>query len=137
MRKIHAVSAALLIGIATMLGTYAVTRTTELGVQARTTPKQQVDPIIAQRTRKLEATQAALSKALAKKVPKLPALPALPRPRAARAQVATQSPQPQAQPQPRVVATTVRVASPAPAPRSNSPQHSDEQHARGGVEQDD
>ena len=137
MRKIHAVSAALLIGIATMLGTYAVTRTTELGVQARTTPKQQVDSTIAQRTRQLEATQAALSKALAKKVPKLPALPPLPRPSAAQAQVSVQSPQTQPQLQPRVVTTTVRVASPAPAPRSGSPEHSDESHPQGGAEQDD
>ena len=75
MRNSHVVVLAVLIAVGSMLGTYALTRTTELGVQAREASSKDVDAVVATRTRQLNALETSLRKALAKKPPALPALP--------------------------------------------------------------
>ena len=75
MRKSHVVVLAVLIAVGSMLGTYALTRTTELGVQAREASTKDVDAVVATRTRQLNVLETSLRKALAKKPPPLPALP--------------------------------------------------------------
>ncbi len=75
MRKSHVVVLALLIAVGSVLGTYALTRTTELGVQAREASSKDVDAAVATRARQLNALEISLRKALAKKPPALPALP--------------------------------------------------------------
>jgi hypothetical protein len=77
MKRSHVLLLATLIALGATLGTYALTRTTELGVQARTASKQSTDATIAARTRQLNTLEASLRKALAKKPPRLPALPKL------------------------------------------------------------
>jgi len=69
MEKIHVVTASLLIAIAAAIGTYAVTRTTKLGVQSRGGASQ---GSINQWTGELTAANAALTRALAAKPPPLP-----------------------------------------------------------------
>ena len=113
MKTRHAVAAALLTGLVTMLGTYAVTRTTELDIGASTGKTKNVNAQVVARTRQLNATEIALRKALTKKPPALPALPAPAR--IAKAQTAAQ---PQIQyviqrPVAQVTRTTVRAAAPA------------------------
>ncbi|MGA9762117.1 MAG: hypothetical protein WBQ14_06825 [Gaiellaceae bacterium] len=75
MKKSHVFVLATLIAVGATFGTYALTRTTELGVQAQTASKQSTEATIAARTRQLNALEASLQKALAKKPPRLPALP--------------------------------------------------------------
>ena len=137
MRKSHVLVLAVLIAVGSALGTFALTRTTELGVKAREASTKDVDAVVTARTRQLNALEISLHKALAKKPPKLPALPkikkAQPAPPAARvyAPVASVAP-------PR--ATVTRVAAPAPAASrtSRAPAHeSDHEQASSGGEHDD
>jgi hypothetical protein len=74
MRRIDALVLALLIGIAAVLGTFAATRSVQLGVQSRASTTQNIDAVVTARTRKLHADEAALRRALAKKPPALPPL---------------------------------------------------------------
>lgn len=135
MRKSHVVVLALLIAVGSMLGTYALTRTTELGVQAQTASSKNTNAIVVARTRQLNAVEASLHKALAKKPPPLPALPK---------KIKAQPPQPA----PRVYASApvpvTRVAAPAPVVRQaapvkralQAPAHEREHESSGG-ERDD
>jgi hypothetical protein len=137
MRKSHVVVLALLIAVGSMLGTYALTRTTELGVQAQKASSENVDSVVAARTRQLNALEVSLRKALVKKPPPLPALPKI------KAQPS--------QPAPRVYApapvAVTRVATPAPpvsraGPLANQVKRalaheSDHARASSGGEQDD
>jgi len=61
MTRINALLIALMIGFAALAGTFAVTRTTQLGAAAQ----KQSAAVIAQRQRQLAAGEAALRKALA------------------------------------------------------------------------
>ena len=74
MTRINALLIALMIGVAALAGTFAATRTTQLGAAAR---KQNAAAIV-QRQRQLAAGEAALRKALAAS----PAPAKTPRPRA-------------------------------------------------------
>lgn len=137
MRKSHVVVLALLIAVGSILGTYALTRTTELGVQAQEASSKNIDAVVAARTRQLNALETSLRQALAKKPPPLPALP----------KIKAQPPQPT----PRVYAsapvTVTRVASPAPpvsrarpvtSQVKQAPTHESEHaHAPSGGEHDD
>ncbi|MGD0274263.1 MAG: hypothetical protein ABSB96_11105 [Gaiellaceae bacterium] len=77
MSKRHVVAAAVLIGIGAALGTYAVTRTSELGASSRVSSKKAADATVTVRTRKLDALETSLRKALASKPPALPKVPKL------------------------------------------------------------
>jgi hypothetical protein len=77
MKKSHVFVLAVLIAVGATFGTFALTRTTELGVQARNASKKSTDATIVARTRQLNALEQSLHKALAKKPPRLPALPKL------------------------------------------------------------
>ncbi len=134
MKKSHVFVLAVLIAVGATLGTYALTRTTELGVQARTASKQSTDAVIAARARQLNALEVSLRKALAKKPPSLPPLP----------KVKTQPSQPAP---PVYVSAPVTRSAPAPAaitraapapvnPVKQAPAHQSEHHSSGG-EQDD
>jgi hypothetical protein len=70
LKRRHVILAALLIAIAAALGTYALTRTTTLGLRAKNTTTQSGS--VAQWTRELNAANAALTRALAMKPPPLP-----------------------------------------------------------------
>ena len=134
MRKSHVVVLAVLIAVGSMLGTYALTRTTELGVQAREASTRDVDAVVATRTRQLNALEASLRKVLVKKPPPLPALPKFPKTKA----------QP-SQPAPRVYVpapvTVTRAPAPVARPVSQTkrvPAHEhDSEHAASGGEHDD
>ena len=131
MRKRHVVAVALLIGIGAALGTFAVTRTSELGVSSRASSKKVADATVTVQTRRLNALEASLRKALALRPPALPRIPKL-------------RPAPQSSP---VVysaapAPTTRVASRSAAPVPNSPASHGEQdhesrHSGSGGEHDD
>jgi hypothetical protein len=133
MRRTHVVTVAVLIGVAAALGTYAATRTSDLGVQARKSSDQAVGAQIAAKTKQLDALETSLRRALASKPPALPKLPKL---------------LPAPQPAPRVtysVAPPARqIASPA-APVSSarstaqSAGHGDQEHQQSssGGEHDD
>jgi hypothetical protein len=136
MKKIDAILLAVLLAVAAVLGTLAVTRSVRLGTQSQTNASQDVGAIVAARTRTLNANEAALRRALAKKPPKLPALP-----------VATSSPRTSGvQTQPIVVVTRApsavapstvapsTTASSASGEREHESEHS--QHSQGG-ERDD
>lgn len=75
MRKSHVLVLAVVTAVGAMLGAYALTKTTALGVEARAASTKDVDVTVATRTRQLNALEISLRKALAKKPPKLPALP--------------------------------------------------------------
>ena len=141
MRKSHVLVLATLIAVATSLGTYALTRTTELGVQARTASKGSVDAAVAARTRQLNALEISLRKALAKKPPRLPALPPKVKAQPVQSAPRAYASAPVATPT-RPRATVTRVAARAPVVRRVKPApaqvttHSDE-HAPSGGEQDD
>jgi hypothetical protein len=77
MRKRHVVAVAVLIGISAALATYAVTRTSELGVSSRASSKKAADATVTVQTRKLDTLEASLRKALALKPPALPRVPKL------------------------------------------------------------
>ncbi len=139
MRKSHVVVLALMIAAGSMLGTYALTRTTELGVQAKKTSSNDVDAVVTARTHQLNALEVSLHKALAKKPPPLPrlpkkvkALPVQPAPR-----VYAPAPVVAA----RVVApaptVTVRRTSPVSQVRQAPPHENDNPRASSGGEQDD
>lgn len=102
MRRGHIVAAAVLVGIATAIGTYAVTRTTALGTNAKASSHKAVDLTVAVQTRRLDAFEASLRKTLARKPPKLPRLP-----------------KPQAKPQ--APARVIYSAAPAPVSRVYRP----------------
>jgi len=123
MRKIDAILLAVLLAVAAVLGTLAVTRSVRLGIQSKTNTSQNVDAIVAVHTRKLNANEAALRRALAKKPPKLPALPALPAAMSSQRTVSAQT-------QPIVVVTRAPSAaapSAAASTASGEPEHEHEQ----------
>jgi len=136
MKKSHVFVLAVLIAVGATLGTYALTRTTELGVQARTASKKGTDATIAARTRQLNALEQSLHKALAKKPPRLPALPKLkaPAPRSA-PRVYASAPVTSHAPAPVIV---TRAAAPAPTvsrvKQASAPAH---EHQSSGGEHDD
>jgi hypothetical protein len=133
MRKSHVLVLAVLIAVGSALGTFALTRTTELGVKAREASTKNVDAAAAARTRQLNALEISLRKALAKKPPKLPALPKLkkPQPLQVATRVYTPAPLASVAPAPAPVtrvaapkpksATTRTVARPAPTHESDNP----------------
>jgi hypothetical protein len=136
MRKSHVFVLAVLIAVGSALGTFALTRTTELGVKARETSTKDVDAAVTARTRQLNALEASLHKALTKKPPALPALPkvkALPPQPAPR--VYTPAPVRAAAPAP---VRVTRVAAPAPKPKPaatrtvarQAPAHESDDHAQ-------
>jgi len=136
MKKSHVLVLAVLIAVGATLGTYALTRTTELGVQARTASKESTDAAIAARTRQLNALEQSLSKVLAKKPPRLPSLPKLkaPAPRPAphvyaSAPVVSHAPAP---------VTVTRAAAPAPSasPAKQAPPHESDHQSSGGEHDD-
>jgi hypothetical protein len=77
MRRGHVVAAALLIGVGAAFGTYAATRTSELGAGSRAASKKAVDATVAAQTRRLDALETSLRKALAGRPPTLPKIPKL------------------------------------------------------------
>ncbi len=130
MKKRHIVVVALLIGIGTALGAFAVTRTSHLGVSSRTSSKKVVDSTVTAQTRRLNALEASLHKALATKPPALPPVPKLKSaPQAATQVIYSAAPAP---------ATRVVVRAPAPRtaapPASRGGQHheSDDSHSSSG-----
>ena len=128
MRKTHVVAVAALIGIGAALGAYAVTRTSELGVSARVSSKKTADATVIVQTRRLQALEVALKKALARKPPALPKVPKL-RPAPQTSQVVyAAAPAPTA----RVIvrsATPVRSTSTAAAPASRGEQDHESSHS--------
>jgi hypothetical protein len=72
----HAVTISLAVGVAAIAGTVAATKTVHLGHPAAAAPVQSSSALIAQRTKALDRTEAALKKALNQRPPKLPPLPA-------------------------------------------------------------
>lgn len=139
MRKSHVVVLALLIAIGSMLGTYALTRTTELGVQARKASSEEVDAAVATRTRQLNALEISLRKALAKKPPRLPALPKKVKALPVQSSPRIYAPAPVASIAP-ARATATRVAAPrASASRTSTGQAHEGDHgqASSGGEHDD
>jgi len=137
MRKSHVLVLAVLIAVGATLGTYALTRTTELGVKAREASTKDVDATIAARTHQLNTLEISLRKALAKKPPKLPALPPkvkapLPQ-QAAPAPVYTRAPVTAAAPAPVAVtrvATRTQVVSQVKQAPAHESEHS--QSSEGG-----
>jgi hypothetical protein len=121
MSKRHVVAAALLIGIGAALGTYAVTRTSDLGVSARASSKKANDATVTVQTRRLNALEASLRKALAQKPPALPRIPKLqPAPQSSRV-VYSAAPAPASR-------SAVRSAAPATSTRTTAaPARGDEQ----------
>ena len=67
MRKVYVAVAALVVAIAVALGTYAATTSARLGISSAS--PQNVSATIAQGNQRLNATQAALNKALAQRPP--------------------------------------------------------------------
>lgn len=139
MKKSHVAVIAVLVAIGTGLGTYALTRTTELGVQARTASKKATDTAVAARARRLSALEASLQTALARKPPALPRLPKLkPKPQQP-AQVTYSA---ASAPTVHVVRTApvvraTRVARPAPRVHQGESDHEHASQASSGGEQDD
>ncbi|HEY5159861.1 MAG TPA: hypothetical protein VII83_02200 [Gaiellaceae bacterium] len=115
MRKSHVLVLAVLIAVGSALGTFALTRTTELGVKAREASTKDVDAAVAARRRQLNALEISLRKALAQKPPKLPALPKLkkPQPVQVATRVYTPAPVTSVAPAPAPIA---RVVAPKPKP---------------------
>lgn len=137
MRKSHVLVLAALIAVGSALGTYALTRTTELGVKAREASTKDVDAVVTARTRQLNALEISLHKALAKKPPKLPALPKLKKPPTVQVAPRVYAPAPVASVTPARV-TVTRAAAPAPAATRQAPAHeSDHEQAPSGGERDD
>ena len=137
MRKSHVLVLAVLIAVGATLGTYALTRTTELGVKAREASTKDVDATIAARTHQLNTLEISLRKALAKKPPKLPALPPkvkapLPQ-QAAPAPVYTRAPVTAATPAP-VAVTRVATRTQVVSQVKQAPAHENEhsQSSEGG-----
>ncbi len=133
MRKSHVFVLAVLIAVSSALGTYALTRTTELGVQAREASSKDVDAVVATRTRQLNALEISLRKALAKKPPPLPPLPK--KVKAIPVQAAPRAYTP-------ALAPITRVAAPAPVVRRAAPvkqagQEPDHEREPSGGEEDD
>ena len=134
MRKRHVIAAAVLIGIGAALGTYAVTRTSELGVSSRATSKKATDATVTVQTHRLDALETSLRKALASKPPALPRIPKLqPAPQSSRVVYSAA-----AAPTTRVVA---RSAAPASSTRAAAPPASqverEHQPSGSGGEHDD
>ena len=76
MNRNHALLISLAVGIAAVAGTIAATKTIHLGGAAKAKASPATSSLVAQRSRALDRTEAALRKALAQKPPKLPPLPA-------------------------------------------------------------
>jgi type IV secretory pathway VirB10-like protein len=144
MRKSHVFVLAVLIAVGSALGTFALTRTTELGVKAREASTKDVDAAVAARTRQLNALEVSIHKAFAKKPPKLPVLPKLKKPQPVQAAPRVYTPAPVASVAP-VRAPVARVAAPKPRPAATrtearqAPAHESDDHASAasGGEQDD
>jgi hypothetical protein len=140
MKKSHVFVLAVLIAVGSALGTYALTRTTELGVQAREASSKDVDAVVATRTRQLNALEISLRKALAKKPPALPALPKKVKALPVQSSPRVYTPAPVSITPAR--ATVTRVAAPrSSASRTSArqaPEHeSDHERAPSGGEHDD
>jgi hypothetical protein len=129
MRKTHVALLAVLVAAAAAIGTYAVTRTTELGVQARAASSDDVNKVVATRTRRLDTLEAQLHKALTKKPPALPSLPKVSSVQAQPVNVA----KPVTPIVSRPATVTVRRAA-APAPAAGAHEHD---HEASGGEHDD
>ena len=71
MRKLNVILIAALLAIAVVLGTVAASRTISLGASAKAASASRLDA----RTKKLEAFEASLDRALARKPPALPVVP--------------------------------------------------------------
>jgi hypothetical protein len=80
MKRIHVLGAALLLGLAAVLGLLAATRTTGLATNAR---RQTSDAVIAARVRRLNEVELALRRALQDRPPALPPTPGSTAPAAA------------------------------------------------------
>jgi len=136
MNKRHVVAVALLIGIGAALGMYAVTRTSELGVSSRTSSKKATDATVTVQTHRLDALEASLRKALARKPPALPRIPKLrPAPQPSRV-VYSAAPAPIT----RVVVRSsapVRSARAAAPPASHGEQDHESDHSSSGGEHGD
>ena len=135
MKKSHVFVLAMLIAVGSALGTFALTRTTELGAKAREASTKDVDAAVAARTRQLNALEVSLRKALAKKPPKLPTLPKLKKlpPVQVAPRIYTPAPVRAAAPAP---VTVTRVAAPKPKPATThtvarqAPAHESDDHAQ-------
>jgi hypothetical protein len=75
MKRSHALLLALLLGVAVVAATFAVMTTTSLGMSAKAAAPATSSAQIAARNHKLDKTEAALRRALAKKPPALPKVP--------------------------------------------------------------
>ncbi|MHB8059609.1 MAG: hypothetical protein ACYDHO_02095 [Gaiellaceae bacterium] len=141
MKKTHVALLAVLVAAAAAIGTYAATRTTELGVQARAASNDDVNAVVTARTRRLNAFEDQLRKTLAAKPPKLPSLPKI-KPVPAQYQSAVRAqPAPVSQPvvsrpatTPRPATITVRRAAVRTTPVSA---HSERDSESSGGEHDD
>jgi len=135
MKKSHVFVLAVLIAVGATLGTYALTRTTELGVQARTASKQSTDATIAARARQLNALEVSLRKALAKKPPPLPPLPKVKaKPPQPAPPVYVSAPVTRSAPAP---VTVTRAAAPAPVSQvKQAPAHESDHQSSGGEHDD-
>jgi hypothetical protein len=133
----HALAVSLLLGVATATGAYAVVQTGNIG-HASTKPEVATDAAIAARSRKLDAWQASLRKALAQRPPALPPLNRYAAVTGARSPVAM-APLPalSAAPQKRAVTAVMTASNPrkqthtqratdTTAPHRASPRHADE-----------
>lgn len=137
MKKSHVFVLAVLIAVGSMLGTYALTRTTELGVQAREASSKDVDAAVATRTRQLNALEISLRKALAKKPPPLPALPKKVKAIPVQAAPRVYTPAPASIAPARSTVTRVAAPRPSASPRQAPAHESDHERAPSGGERDD
>jgi hypothetical protein len=133
MKTSHVVALAVLVAVSAALGTFALTRTTELGVQARTASSKSIDATVAARAHQLNALETSLRKALAKKPPALPPLP-----KAKTHSQQTSAPVYSAPVYSRARTVTVtRVASPAPRPAPTVQRVEQDHEPASGGESDD
>jgi hypothetical protein len=130
MKRSHLAVVALLIGVGVALGTFAVTRTSQLGASSRASSKKTVDVTVSAQSRRLNALEASLRKALATKPPALPPIPKLePAPQATTRVTYSAAPAP---------ATRIVVRSAAASFAAPSASHGEQnRHSGSGGEQDD
>ena len=72
----HAITISLAAGLAAIAGTFATTKSVQLGHSGAAVASQSSSALVAQRNAQLDRAEASLRKALAQKPPKLPPLPA-------------------------------------------------------------
>ncbi|MGD0166372.1 MAG: hypothetical protein ABSC51_03665 [Gaiellaceae bacterium] len=139
MRPGHIVAVAVLIGVAAAIGTYAATRTTELGAESRAASHKTVDRLVTAQTRRLDAFETSLRKMLARKPPKLPPLPkAQVQPQASVQVVYSLAPAPVVRiSRPAPVVTVRHTAVAAPVARHGEQDHVGGNHASSGGEHGD